>query len=200
MARNLSSKQITSLAVIAQKAWRQAGFALDFASVDDFRHATCFDATGKESFRKLEQADFVPAWNAFATLAGVPPRPDRTPDAQAKAVRILEIHLHRHELTVGYVAALVRDKFHITRGTSTTVAELCATLSASQVWQLVYTVNNRGRSKTRKVAATCGAGDVPEPHTAITMPPGGLAEHFGAVLVEPQPVMPKRKLKTAATS
>lgn len=200
MARNLSSKQITSLAVIAQKAWRQAGFALDFASVDDFRHATCFDATGKESFRKLEQADFVPAWNAFATLAGVPPRPDRTPDAQAKAVHILGIYLRRHELSITYVAALVRDKFRVERGRTASLQELCATLSPSQVWQLIYTVNNRGRAKTRKVAAACGAGDVPEPHESYTMPPAGLAEHFGAVLVEPQPVMPKRKLKTAATS
>lgn len=199
--RPLTKKQISALAVIASQAWRQAGFSLAYDCADDFRHAVCFDVTGKDSFRRLTQAEYVPVWNAFAAYAGKPLRPDRTPDAHAVAVKVLERHMRRHELSVAYVAAVARDKFNIAPAEPGELAALCAGLAVSQVWQLVYTINTRGRAKTRKLARQIGMDETPpEPHESYTMPPGTLAAHMNAVEVSPLPAPARRQRARKSTT
>lgn len=177
----LSIKQKACLAQVAARAYKVAGEALGYDRVADFRHAVAFDAVGKESFRAMGQDDYVPCFNAFARYAGERELQDNTPDFHARAVYILRDACARWGFAPAYVATIIADKFGLYGLGGVRCEDMCASLRATQIWQLVYTINTRGRAKTRKTSSRLGIAVPGEQHAhACTVPPGALASHFGA--------------------
>lgn len=56
----------------------------------------------------------------------------------------------RFEVQLGYMEKLICDKYYATIEEGWTLDDMCAMLQQKQVWQLVYTVNNRDRAKVRR--------------------------------------------------
>ncbi len=193
MAKPLSARQKAVLCQLCGRAWNNGGRALGYGDVTEFRHACVFDVTGHNGLTDCDQLDYIPLVNYFHRMLGLPPREDRTPkDSLARSLWVLRDALARWEFTEGYAAAIMRGRLGPLAEDNMPLTHLAKLLGAEGVLQVTYTIISRGRERTRRIAEA-GGWDLPaEPHTsASTLPPGGLAEHFGAHLATP-PSSPRK--------
>lgn len=158
-------------------------------SLDEWRHEEVWAATGvTESLTKATQEHYVPIYNRLASYLGEAPIKDRTWSDMDKAIHNLRDAMQRYETSPGYLAEIVRDQLHLPCTGRNVYQVLRNTAAAQHVEHLMYTVINRGRKDARKMAAETGH-ETYEPHAdASTMPPGKLAGHVGAVIVDEFPV------------
>lgn len=175
----LSTKQKAAICSMAARAYKVAGIGMGYSDVSDFRHACVYDVTGKTSLLFCDQADYIPLYNYLGAMIGVPAREDKTPkNALERAMWVLRDALKRFEFSDNYAAAIASDRLRMSFLIDLdAAAEL---LGAEGIRQVTYTVINRGRAAARKVAATYSIAEGVEYHTAATLPPDGLAEHFSA--------------------
>lgn len=187
MKKELTKKQKSVIAQVASKAYKSmfvAGAAFD--DMATFRHEAQLDAVGKASLMDCDQGDYVTLYNYFASIAGLQIIKDNTRSYKDKAAWILADTLRRHELNNDYLAAIARDKFpRLMAGyTEGNIMEAIHTkLDDNQIMQLVYTANNRGRTKNRKVSDNndLDHSDFYEPHQSdSTLPPGRMQDYFSA--------------------
>ncbi|OCA02290.1 hypothetical protein [Akkermansia glycaniphila] len=182
MATKLSERQRKSLFAVSRKAWNQIAGTGAYGSYEEFRRTLSTQHCGQDSFTQLSNSDYGRLYDAFAGIAGEanPAKSYQTYTPHAKAVHFLKDAIMRFELPLVYMAKLIRDKFHITIEAGWTLDDMCAMLKPGQVWQLVYTVNNRGRAKVRREIDALGLDEPPIEHHATqpSVPPERLADHF----------------------
>lgn len=193
MTEKLSKKQLATLHIMAHKAWRQlvttGADSGDWRDEQDWRRGEqeLILGVGKVSLSYATQSDYPKLYNHFAEIAGVKIIANNTRTPIDKAIWVLTDAMRKHELTPAYMADIARCKFpHLLTGyTSSDIMPAIRTkLSREQIMQLVYTVTNRGRAKTRNLANTTGATPTYEPHShPTTLPPGNLSDHFGSTQI-----------------
>lgn len=166
----------------AYKALVTCGCPLD--SYDDWRREQQRDATGIESMVQMEQQHYVAMYNHYAAMSNGFKMKDHTWTERDKAIHILRDAMKRHEITPMYLWSIVVDK-HADQVRNYKFQEMWEVMrtkfTRDQIMQLVYTINNRGRSQTAVINSENGLDheDIHEPHASpSTMPPGRLAEHF----------------------
>lgn len=153
----LSQKQVRTLIVEAQKAWRVQK-ALEHSSgalpppepFDVWRKAALQDVVPKMSFRALSNAEFVPVLNYFRQLACRKPlQKTAEDDDRARAMWCLRREMTQaealfggREAVWGYVGAIARDQF----------GKAIKELSAEEVWKALYTFRARRRAKAKRPA------------------------------------------------
>lgn len=177
----LSKKQ---KAVIAQMAARAHKASRQDMPLADWRRQETHEVTGCASLTECHQRHYVPLFNHFAVIAGSKPKVDNTPTPHARAVWVLRNTMQRWEITPAYLHRIICDQFRpVPLGM---VDAMCADLSFEEIRQLTYTATNRGRRRQRKAEEQHDLPRATEYHTSpSTVPPGGLPEHFGVVLVQP---------------
>ncbi len=188
-AKPLTARQKAVLCQMSTRAWNALGTMLGIYDATEWRHATVFDVTGKDGLTLCDQLDYIPIYNHYATMLGMPLRADRTPrTALERALGVLRDALARWELPESYAAAIMRDRLGPLGTGRMPLSHMAAQLGPEGVRQVTYTIITRGRQRVARMAAA-GGWDMPaEPHaSATTLPPGGLQSHFGAVLTTPTP-------------
>lgn len=186
----LTNKQkavIAQIAAKAHKAMVSVGASSDY--LNNFRHEVQHEAVGKASLTQCTQADYVPLYNYFAGIAGLPKIANNTRSQKDVDIWLITDHLRRHELDLDYLADIARDKFPtFMRGYTThdILAAIHAKLKHDQIMQLVYTINTRGRTKTGSLSADheLHHGDIVEPHShPSTLPPDRLDDQYPSKLI-----------------
>lgn len=185
--KTLSDKQKKVLGSLSNKAFRCG--CSGGLSYEDWRHEVTFHATGKESWRELTQAEYVPLCNAFRRILGLPPMADRTPkDDRQALLYALHDRMAHWECPAAYWAKIVRERFgrhHVTASTPFDTA--VADFTARELLDLLRTLNNRLRKRSAKDSQALGIPPAVEVHTTPgTMPPPRLASHRGDILT-PRP-------------
>lgn len=190
----LSRKQKSYLSQLCARAYERSGAVLCYATVDEYRHDTCMSVCGIAGLTAATQRHYVPLQNAFARAAGEREIEDRTPQNRLeREIYLLRQELERHELSEGYAVQIMMNRLRLSMPQP--FDTLCLQLGADGVQQVKFTIINRARAKQRKMEAEYDLPPATEPHaSAATMPPGRLAEHFGAELVQPAPA-PRRSTK-----
>lgn len=189
MKKLLTKKQKAVLAQMTSKAYKRIqSQGCPLPSLDEWRHEEVWAATGvTESLTKATQEHYVPIYNRLASYLGEAPIKDRTWSEMDKAIHNLRDAMQRYETSPGYLAEIVRDQLHLPCTGRNVYQVLRNTAAVQHVEHLMYTVINRGRKDARKMAAETGH-ETYEPHAdASTMPPGKLAGHVGAVIVDEFP-------------
>lgn len=189
MSKPLTKRQITVLSIMASKAHKRIqSMGCPLPSLTDWRHQEVWYATGGiESLTKCRQEHYVPIYNRLASYLGEAPIKDRTWSDMDKAIHNLRDAMQRYETSPDYLAEIVRDQLHLPC-TGRDVHQVLRNFAAVEhVQHLMYTIIKRGRADARKMTAETGQ-DTYEPHAdASTMPPGKLAGHVGAVIIDEFP-------------
>ena len=190
MSNNLSKKQVAAITQVAHKAWRQlvatGAESGDWRDEQDWRHAVQEEllGAGNTSLKSATQHDYPRLYNHFALIAGLKSIADKTRSGKDKIVWVLQDVIRRHELKLHDLAEIARDKFPtILRECDAAIVmdAIRARLDEEQVMQLVFTANNYGRSKTRRIAEYLRLPETYEPYVdKSTRPPGRLGDHFDA--------------------
>lgn len=191
----LSKKQKSVLAQIANKAFKRVMAMYKIGETyDDWRRAEQFRRVGKWSLTDCHQSDYVPLYNHFAKLAGIKAIEDHTRSEEDKAAWSLNDAVRRFEINEPYLRKIAQDKFAMifipTHSIDELIKDIVHKLTYDQSRQLLYTINNRGRSAVRRTAREFGVDTPVEYHTSGSMPPVGLAKHFNCA---PLP-SPKRRI------
>lgn len=185
----LTKRQIAVLSIIAGKAYKRIqSQGCPLPSLTEWRHGEVWAATGvTESLTQCRQEHYVPIYNRLASYLGEAPIKDRTWSEIDKAIHNLRDAMQRYETSPVYLAEIVRDQLHLPCMGRDVYQVLRNTAAVEHVQHLMYTVINRGRTDARKMTAETGH-ETYEPHAdASTMPPGKLAGHVGAVVVDEFP-------------
>lgn len=185
----LTKRQITVLSIMAGKAYKRIrSQGCPLPSLTDWRHDEVWAATGvTESLTKATQEHYVPIYNRLAAYLGEAPIKDRTWSDMDKAIHNLRDAMQRYETSPDYLAEIVRDQLHLPCTGRDVYQALRNYAAIEHVQHLMYTIINRGRTDARKMAAETGH-ETYEPHAdTSTMPPGKLAGHVGAVIVDEFP-------------
>lgn len=183
MKKLLSNKQKAVLAQLAARAYKQLqAYGCPVPSLEEWRHDETWKATGHtESFTQATQADYTKIYNRFAAYLGKEVKKDNTYTEMDKALHLLRDSMQRFETGPDYLAEVVRDQLHLSCTGKTVYDQLRKFAKPEHVRYLNYTVINRGRASARKMAEETGL-ETYEPHAMKeTIPPGGLADHVGAV-------------------
>jgi hypothetical protein len=168
----LTKHQRQTLAILARKAWitaedgRPAG--TDF---DTWRHTHITEACGKVGLRCCDQHDFNPIRAHLLHLLGHEEQAHEAelaaqtePRRQAEAVLVQTCQKWKLELT--YAETICQRQYR------------CGLFDANekQLWSLIYTINNRGRSRARaSLAPSRGEGQGEGcPNSAIRIPQSAL--------------------------
>jgi hypothetical protein len=149
-ARPISKEQVRALIVTASAAWkRQRALGLTEDTFDAWRKAALWDAVAESSFRAVTQGLYAQAMDHFAVLAGGQPKADpAAEDAERRARWKLQevcgslgaaFAFDGRENATAYARGLFR-KIHRTSLEDAT---------AGQIWQVIYTLNNRISSKLK---------------------------------------------------
>ena len=182
MTHPLSKRQKAVLSQLSTRAFNWCGREMGYATPADYRHAAVAHITGGVAggLRHCTQQHYVPLYNHFAAVLGLKPLTDRTPQTPwQKELAMLQDALARFELREEYAAAIIRSRFGY--GDNLTFADLTLRLTPEELRQISYTIINRGRAKTRKLAAQTNTPIPDEPHRShSTPPPTRLAAHFPA--------------------
>lgn len=189
MNKTLTSRQKAVLAQMAAKAYKRIqSQGCPLPSLNEWRHEEVWAATGvTESLTKATQEHYVPIYNRLAAYLGEEPIKDRTWSDMDKAIHNLRDAMQRYETSPGYLAEIVRDQLHLPCTGRDVYQALRNYAAIEHVQHLMYTIIKRGRKDARKMAAETGH-ETYEPHAdASTMPPGKLAGHVGAVIVDEFP-------------
>lgn len=185
MKKPLSNKQKAVLAQLAARAYKQLqAYGCPVPSLEEWRHDETWKATGHtESFTRATQQDYTKIYNWFASYLGKEVKKDNTYTEKATAIRLLKDAMQRFETSPEYLAEIVRDQLHLSCTGSDVYKVLQTHAAAEHVQHLMYTINNRGRKEAKQMASETGHQTY-EPHAMPgTIPPGGLADHVGAVRV-----------------
>lgn len=186
MSKTLTKRQITVLSIMAGKAYKHIqSMGCPLPSLTEWRHDEVWAATGStESLTKATQQHYVPIYNRLAAYLGEAPIQDRTWSDTDKAIHNLQQAMMRFEVSPAYLAEIARDQLHLPCTGRDVYQVLRNYAAVEHVHNLMYTIINRGRTDARKMAAETGQ-DTYEPHASLTtMPPGGLAGHVGAVVID----------------
>lgn len=142
MAAPLSHKQKSYLSQLARRAWDMA--EREVGTPDEFRHAEVILACGKAGLRCCSQDDYKHVEAHLLDLCGEPARAFNAhvaavtqPVRQAGAV--LARACREAGVELGYAAAICQRQFR------------CGLADANerQLWNLVFTVRNRGLARKR---------------------------------------------------
>ena len=185
MEKSLSNKQKAVLAQLAVRAYKQLqAYGCPVPSLEEWRHDETWKATGHtDSFTRATQKDYTLIYNRFAAYLGYEAIRDNTYTEMDKALHILRDSMQRYEIGPEYLAEVVRDQLHLPCTSKDVYGQLRKFAALEHVRNLNYTVINRGRAAARKLAEETGFATY-EPHAILgTIPPGGLADHVGAVRV-----------------
>lgn len=181
-----TKRQITVLSIMAGKAYRRIqSQGCPLPSLTDWRHDEVWAATGvTESLTKCHQEHYVPIYNRLASYLCEAPIKDRTWTEMDKAIHNLWDAMQRYETSTDYLAEIVRDQLHLPCTGKDVYDQLRKFAKPEHVRNLNYTVISRGRAVSRRMAEETGYKAY-EPHASpSTMPPGGLAGHVGAVVID----------------
>lgn len=144
MSAPLSHQQKRYLSQLARRAWSQAD--REVGTVDEFRHAEVTRATGKAGLRCCSQDDYKRVEAHLLWLLGEDGqalnahlRAETEPRRQAEAV--LRRECQRFGLELGYAEAICRQQ---NKGLN------LADVSERRIWNLVFTIRNRGNAKLKK--------------------------------------------------
>lgn len=151
----LTAKQKAAICSTAAKAYKEHPDAFPGDSVDEYRRAATQAAVGETSLRNCSNEDYIPILNVLRAIIGLKPLRERSQVelAKGKACYILRNTIRFQELTPQYLFAIARDKFASRlAGCEDLDLAIRTRLTSSQIMQLVYTINNRGRAKTKKIA------------------------------------------------
>lgn len=182
----LTNKQKAVLAQMASRAYKLIqSQGCPLPSLDEWRHQETWAATGRtESFTQAGQKDYMPIYNRFAAYLGQEAKKDGTYTEMDKALHILRDSMQRYETVSDYLAEIVRDQLHLPCTGKDVYDQLRKFAKPEHVRNLNYTVISRGRAVSRRMAEETGYKAY-EPHASpSTMPPGGLAGHVGAVVID----------------
>lgn len=154
--QTLNKEQVRDLILSAQKAYHvQQKLGLADEAFDIWRKAALHDAVGKGSFRAVTQREYGKCLAYFVVLAGKKPESRRAavkPPAADEAARArwsLDNECQRQAEAFGsYEGARVYAETLLGRIHRTTVTGA----TAKQLWQVMFTVRNRARAKTRSRA------------------------------------------------
>lgn len=185
MKKPLSNKQKAVLAQLAARAYKKLqAYGCPVPSLEEWRHDETFQATGHtESFTRASQQDYTLIYNRFSAYLGERSKKDNTYTEMDKALHLLRDSMQRFETSPDYLAEVVRDQLHLTCTGKDVYNQLRKYAKTEHILHLNYTVINRGRASARKMAEETGYTPY-EPHAIPgTIPPGGLADHVGAVPV-----------------
>jgi hypothetical protein len=149
MSAPLSNKQKAYLAQLINQAYAKViGKAgPDVASIEDWRHEQVAAACGKLGLRCCDQHDYKRVEAHFLEMLGEHSRAFRAhvaaetePRRQAEAVLTRECE--RFGFRLAYVEAIARRQFK------------CGLFDCTekQIWNLVYTVRNRGNARAKEAA------------------------------------------------
>lgn len=137
----LSNEQKARLCILCREAWEQNGSK---GALDDYRHLQVDRAVGKPGLTACTQDDYKPLVGHFLNLTG---HPDRAMNAHldhaTEDVRVAQFKLHaalkKAGLPIAYAATICRRQYK------------CGIEAANtkQLWQLIYTINNRAASRRR---------------------------------------------------
>lgn len=182
--KTLSKRQLQVLGSTSNKAHRHlCGCGLEeLSGYEAWRHGFTFDVCGIDSWRQLEQKHYIPLLNAFRRVLGLPPVADRTPkNDEASMLWTIRDRAAHWELSTAYVAAIVRDKFNRPWATGEmTLEAMLAGLGYRELRDLLYTLEARGRARSKKEAAALGVPPPQEVHASrSTAPPTRLAAWRG---------------------
>jgi hypothetical protein len=159
-AAPVSPDEVQRLIHAARSAWAaQRGLGLTDDAFDPWRKAALWDAVRRDSFRALGQREYGQALAHFAVLSG-----QRAP-AAARREAGPEADRRRAEHVLREACAEVADAFGGTERALTYARALLArihradlhTATARQLWQVMYTLRNRGRARLRAALAEGGA-------------------------------------------
>lgn len=181
--KTLSKRQLQVLGSTSNKAYRRlCGGGLRPGDYDEWRKGFTFDVTGRDSWRELDQVHYIPLLNALRAILGQPPVADRTPqNDEASMLWTIRDRAAHWELSTAYVAAIVRDKFNRPWATGEmTLEAMLAGLGYRELRDLLYTLEARGRARSKKEAAALGVPPPQEVHASrSTAPPPRLAAWRG---------------------
>lgn len=189
MSKPLTKRQITVLSIMASKAHKRIqSLGCPLPALTEWRHQEVWCATGGiESLTKCHQEHYVPIYNRLAAYTGDARIKDHTWSEMDKAIHNLRDAMQRYETSPDYLAEIVRDQLHLPCTGRDVYQALRNYAAIEHVQHLMYTIIKRGRTDARKMTAETGQ-DTYEPHAdASTMPPGKLAGHVGAVIVDEFP-------------
>lgn len=144
----ISKSQLINLAKAARAAFDaglNAGQIPKGTKFDDWRHGSMDEVLGKVSFKELTQRDYLPMLAWWQDRAGESGKAmESIMRADSNPLRIarhkLEEALKKAKLPPAYVIAICRRQYK---------CELTEA-SVKQIWQLVYTINNRGKARAKK--------------------------------------------------
>ncbi len=140
----LANVQKAELSILAREAFEQRGGECKLGPADDWRRDQVHIATGKHGLTACEQRDYLSIKAHFLALKGDTGRAmnahlaSEAEPRRIAAFKLMEA-IKANNLTLGYAEAISRRQF------KHTVAEC----SAKQLWNLTYTINNRGGAKRR---------------------------------------------------
>lgn len=186
---NLSKKQKSVLGIMATNAYKAliaCGYHID--QISDWRHEQQLNVTGHASMTEMTQRDYVPMLNHYRALSGVSQIKDSTYSDNAKAIHRLRDIMSRHEITTSYLFAIVKDQY-TDRLKGYQLDDLFDVLETkftpNEIINLSYTINSRGRAKTKKINTNHRLkGDTYEPYIdPRSMPPGDMMNHFSATQI-----------------
>lgn len=142
MAAPLSHKQKSYLSQLARRAWETA--EREVGAPEDFRHTEVARACGKAGLRCCSQDDYKHVEAHLLDLCGEPAKAFNAhvaattqPVRQAEAV--LARACREAGVELGYAAAICQRQFRCP----------LAEASERQLWNLVFTVRNRGHARKR---------------------------------------------------
>lgn len=145
----LSNTQKAELCIRARDAWealrRQRPELVE--GLDDFRHAQVMHAVGKPGLTACTQDDFLPVRARFLELngqSGAALNAHLAHGTEPKRVAMHKLNeaLARAGLPLAYAAAIAKRQHKVTLDD----------LTVKQIWNLTFTINNRGTAKRRKTA------------------------------------------------
>lgn len=147
LSARLSNEEKRELSIAARTAWhlmRKRGAIEDTETEKEFRHRIALQACGRRVSEAI-RADYGDLAAAFASMGGNVQRAMRIAERGATEGRRIALHklqeaLTSHGLHEGYAAAICQRQFRVP----------LAEAATNQLWSLVFTVRNRGRSKDRK--------------------------------------------------
>lgn len=200
MKKPLSNKQKAVLAQLAARAYKQLqAYGCPVPSLEEWRHDETWKATGHtESFTRASQQDYTLIYNRFSAYLGERSKKDNTYTEMDKELHLLRDSMQRHETSPNYLAEIVRDQLHLPCTDKDVYNQLRKFAKPEHVRHLNYTVINRGRAASRKMAEETGYTPY-EPHAIPgTIPPGNLADHVGAVPVSRSVQEAARRIATPA--
>jgi hypothetical protein len=136
----LSNAQKATLCQLAAKSHDLDGPL----SAEEHRHAECVKATGKPGLTACTQDDYKPLLAHFLALTGETGAALNAAIEHGTEPKRIALHklgeaLQKARLPMAYAAAIARRQ----RGREV------ADLNVKELWQLIYTINNRGTAKRR---------------------------------------------------